>query len=112
MKLSRRPAVQLGVLFIVVRVLVDLAMPLLPGAFQLDPNESVIAVGASYRMAVNPAPVQPPPIARHAACASQGSSRSAVQRSEPRLARHLCTSIPRITYLAEPTASTPSPNDD
>ena len=112
MRLSWRPAVQFGVLFLVVRLLVDLSTPLLPGAFRLDPNESIVVAGASYHTAVNAATVQPPPIARHAACTSPGSSRSAVQPSQTRIANHLCTSLPRTTYLTELTASTPSPDDD
>jgi hypothetical protein len=112
MKLSLRPAVQLGVLFLVVRLLVDLATPLLPGAFRLDPNESVVVAGTSYQVGGNAATVQLPPIARHVACASAGSTRSAVQSSEPRSACPLCTSFPRITYLTEPPASTSSPDDD
>lgn len=111
MRLSLRLAVQVGVLFLVVRVLVDLATPLLPGAFRLDPNESVVVAGTSYQLGVNATTVQPSPIARHAACTSPGSSGS-VQPSEPRVARHLCTSFPRLTYLTEPTASTSSPDDD
>lgn len=112
MRLPLRPAVHVSVLFLVVRLLVDLATPLLPGAFSLNPNESVVAARASHHLAVIVAAVQSPVIARHTACTSPGSSRWAVPPSEPRVARHLCTSIPRITYLTEPTAPTPSPDDD
>ena len=112
MGVSCRPAVQLAVLFLAVRVFVDLATPLLPGAFRLDPNESVVVVGASHKTAVNAATFQPPPITRQAACTFLGSSRSPVQPSQPGLTRHPCTFNPRTTYLAEQTASTPSPDDD
>ena len=112
MKRSLRPVGHLGVLLLAVRLLVDLATPLLPGAFWLDPNGSVVAARASHQIVVNAAAAQSPSIARHAACASPGSSRWAVQPEEPRGARHLCTSIPRITYRTEPTASAPSPDDD
>src|SRR2546428_13064753 len=110
MRLFLRSSVQLGVLFLVLRLLVDLATPQLPGAFQLDPNDSVVVAGTSYQIGVNAATVQPPLIARHSACAAPGESRSAVKPSEPRGARHLSTPVPRITYLPKPHPSTPSPD--
>jgi hypothetical protein len=111
-KLSSRRAVQLGVLFLAVRVLVDFATPLLPGAFRLDPKESVEVAAASYQVAVGAAIVPPPTIARRAPSTSRASSGSAVRQSAPRVARQLGTPIPRITHLMEPTASSPSPDDD
>jgi hypothetical protein len=112
MRLSLRAAGHLGVLLLAVRLLVDVATPLLPGAFWLDPNGFVVAARASDQIAASAAAVQSPSIARHAACTSPGSSRWTAQPPELRRARYLCTSIPRITYRTEPTASTFSPDDD
>lgn len=105
-------AVRLGVLLLVVRLLVDLATPLLPGAFQLDPNESVVVAGGLYHSGVSSATVQPPLIARHAAGASLAASRVPVKPLELRVGHHPSTPVPRITYLREPTTSTPSSDDD
>jgi hypothetical protein len=101
------------VLLLVVRVLVDLATPLLPGAFQLDPNESIEVAVASHQATASAATVQPPVIPRRAVSPSLVSARSAaVPSSEPRVARDPDTTIPRISYLTEPKTSSPSPDDD
>jgi hypothetical protein len=112
MKLSSRRAVQLGVLVLVARVLVDFATPVLPGAFQLDPRESVEVAAASYQLALGAVVVQPSTIARRAPSASSGSSGSTARQPQSRGPLQLGTTIPRITYLTEPTASSPSPDDD
>jgi hypothetical protein len=109
MRPSLRLAGHLGVLLLAARLLVDVATPLLPGAFWLDQSESVVAARASYHIAVNVAAVQPPSTAT---CASPGPSRSVLQPSEPHVARYLSAAIPRITYGTEPHASTASPDDD
>jgi hypothetical protein len=111
-RLWGRQALRLAVLFLVVRVLVDLATPLLPGAFRLDPNESIEVAAASYQATSSAAMVQPPMIARRAVSPSLVASRSAaVPPSEPRVARDPGTTIRRISYLTEPRTSSPSPDD-
>jgi hypothetical protein len=112
-RLWGRQALRVAVLFLVVRVLVDLATPLLPGAFRLDPNESIEVAAASYQATSSAAMVQLPMIARRAVSSSLVASRStAVPSSEPRVARDPGTTISRISYLTEPRTSSPSPDGD
>ena len=111
MRRNVRHALQLGVLLLVVRLFVDLATPLLPGAYHLDPNESVVVAGASYQAGLN-ATVQPPLAARQSPSPSQPQSETVVAPTLTEGARRLRTPVPRLTYAPERTASTPSSDDD
>lgn len=112
MKLSLHRTVQVAVLFLVVRVLVDLATPLLPGAFRLNPNDSVEAAATSHHGAVSPATVQPPTSTRATPSKLAASAESAVRQPEPPIGRQLRAPIPRVTYFTEPAASSSTPDDD
>ena len=110
--LSSHLVLRVAVIFLVVRVLVDLATPLLPGAFRLNPNESVEAAAGSHQLVVSFVNVQPPPSAQRTAPESRASCGPAVRRPEPRVGRQLRGPIPRVTYFTEPASSSSTPDDD
>jgi hypothetical protein len=107
-----RRVVQVGVLFLAVRVLVDLATPLLPGAFGIDASVSVAAATTSQHAASNPPATVPPSMGRSAGVQSRSAAESTRRRRDPEIARPLLAPTARITCLAERVASSPLSDDD
>jgi hypothetical protein len=107
MTLRSRQIVRLGILFLVVRVLADIATPHAPGAFRLDPRDSVEAAGAPHQAIAVAIPAQPSrtlgdAVTRH----------GAQPRLESRSTVHVRTFFPRILHPSESTGSPPASDDD
>jgi hypothetical protein len=109
---STRRLVQVGVLVLIVRVLVDLATPLLPGAFGLDASVSMAAAATSHHVALNPAGPLSPSIAPCAGVDTRSPAEPTLHRRDPGVTRPWPTRASRITYLAERAASSPLSDDD
>jgi hypothetical protein len=106
---SRR-SVHGAALLLAARVLLDLATPLLPGAFGLDPSVSIAAATTSHHVAVNPAATLPPSTGRSTGVTSR-SSESAVRRRDLHVARPMATPASSITHVPERVAASP-PSED
>lgn len=112
MTLSSRRALHFATIFLVVRILVDLATPLLPGAFRLNPDQSIEAVTASHQIVGSGLNVRAPTIAHRTQLKSPASPGAMVRQPEPHGVRQIRTPVPHITYFTEPTASSLSSDDD
>jgi hypothetical protein len=100
-----RPFIRLGVVLLVARVVVDVATPLLPGAFSLDPATLVQAVEADRPVAAAaPAPPSGAP-------GRDAPIRMAQPRRAPAPAPRARAFVPRILHLSEASPS-PSADDD
>jgi hypothetical protein len=99
-----RHLLQIGILLLIVRVVADIATPLLPGAFCLDPTTSVQAAETVRQVAAAVPVVQSGP-------PGQRVSIQAVQpRRTPPLPPHVPGFFLRIAHLSE--FSSPSTSDD
>lgn len=101
-----RHLVRLGILFLVVRILADMATPLLPGAFRLDPTTSVQVAEAAPPTVVATVPPGPSGFPGRV-----GIVHMPQQRRESRPAPHAYTFRPRIVHLSE-SGSSPASDDD
>lgn len=99
-----RPLVRLGILFLVVRIVADIATPFSPGAFGLDPS-SVLAAEVKPDDTAAPSPAVLPGRPQWA-----DDVHVAPQRRAPRPSPRVRLFLPCIVHLSD-SGSPPVPED-
>lgn len=86
---------QLFVLFVVAQLLIDLAMPFLPGAFRFNPDESVVGVRVHSVQAYDLKPIAQMDLARDAMTTPRVETKTLVERHKRARAPDLVVFLPR-----------------